>query len=140
MRCAASPEGTRVDIFNNHEFKITFNEAERCFTISTPGGTSLKISDQQPAWVMQDSNGNTISSSNTGIAITSRTDLTIKADGNISLDATADIALNAAGNVSLNGLNITQTAQVAFTAKAAATAELSASGQTVVKGALVMIN
>lgn len=129
-----------MDIFNNHEFKIIFNEAEGCFTISTPGGTSMKISDQQPAWVMQDRNGNTISSSNAGIEITSGTNLTIKANGSISLDATADITLNAAGNVNLNGLNINQTAQVAFTAKAAATAELSASGQTVLKGALVMIN
>jgi len=37
-------------------------------------------------------------------------------------------------------LNITQIANVAFTAKGTATAELSASGQTTVKGAMVLIN
>ena len=38
------------------------------------------------------------------------------------------------------GLNVTSEALVAFTAKVSASAELSAAGQTVVKGAMVMIN
>jgi hypothetical protein len=37
-------------------------------------------------------------------------------------------------------LNINQTADISFVAKANASAELSASGQTTVKGATVMIN
>jgi hypothetical protein len=37
-------------------------------------------------------------------------------------------------------LNVQATAQVGLTAKGTASAELSASGQTTVKGAMVMIN
>jgi hypothetical protein len=40
----------------------------------------------------------------------------------------------------VEGLNITNTAKVGFTAKGSASAEISASGQTIVKGAMVMIN
>jgi hypothetical protein len=42
--------------------------------------------------------------------------------------------------VEVSGVNISQSAQASFTAKGNASAELSASGQTVVKGAMVMIN
>jgi hypothetical protein len=59
-------------------------------------------------------------------------DITIQATGKISINATAD--------VSIEGLNVTSKAQVALTAQGAATAELSASGNTTVKGALVTIN
>jgi hypothetical protein len=38
------------------------------------------------------------------------------------------------------GLNVSSDAQVGFSAKGTASAELSAAGQTVVKGAMVMIN
>jgi hypothetical protein len=46
----------------------------------------------------------------------------------------------AQADVKVSGLNVTHTAQVGFSAKGSATAELSASGQTTVRGALVMIN
>jgi hypothetical protein len=39
-----------------------------------------------------------------------------------------------------SGMNVACEAQVGFTGKGSATAELSAAGQTTVKGALVMIN
>jgi hypothetical protein len=37
-------------------------------------------------------------------------------------------------------MNITNTAQMGYTARGSASAELSASGQTIVKGGMVMIN
>jgi hypothetical protein len=42
--------------------------------------------------------------------------------------------------VKSQGLNVACEAQVGFTGKGSATAELSAAGQTTVKGAIVMIN
>ena len=43
-------------------------------------------------------------------------------------------------DVSAKGMNVNLEAQTGLTAKGNATAELSASGQTTVKGAMVMIN
>ena len=43
-------------------------------------------------------------------------------------------------DVNVEGMNVNHTASAGFTAKGNATAELSASGQTTVKGAMVMIN
>ena len=56
--------------------------------------------------------------------------------GNITLDATGKLALNSKQDVAVEGLNITNTAKVGFTAKGNASAEISASGQTIVKGAI----
>lgn len=64
----------------------------------------------------------------------------MKAKGNILLDATSKVSVKAKSDVGLEGMNVKATAKVGFTAKGNATAEISASGQTTVKGAMVMIN
>jgi len=56
------------------------------------------------------------------------------------MDATMKISGTAKQDVSLEGLNVKVQAKVGATVKGNATAELSASGQTTVKGAMVMIN
>ena len=66
--------------------------------------------------------------------------VTFTATGNIKLIATGKVEIAATQDLKASGLNVTAEAQVALTVKGTATAELSASGQTTVKGALVMIN
>ena len=58
----------------------------------------------------------------------------------ISLVSNKDINISAGGNIKMDGLNVTINAKSSLAVKGAATAELSASGQTTVKGAIVMIN
>ena len=59
----------------------------------------------------------------------------------IEIKSSSDIKLStSAGDVSISGLNITNAAQVAMKSSGQASAEFSASGQTTVKGAMVMIN
>jgi hypothetical protein len=58
----------------------------------------------------------------------------------VVISASQNVEVTAQMDVKVNALNITEQASVGFTAKGGATAELSASGQTTVKGALVMIN
>ena len=58
----------------------------------------------------------------------------------ITLTATTGMKFDCQADIQAQGLNITAQAQVGFTGKGSATAELSAAGQTTVKGALVMIN
>jgi hypothetical protein len=75
-----------------------------------------------------------------GISLSSAKDITLKAKGAITMDATSKISGIAKQDVSLEGLNVKVQAKVSATVKGNATAELSASGQTTVKGAMVMIN
>jgi len=58
----------------------------------------------------------------------------------ISLISDNDITISSGGNVNIEGLSIAINAQKSLTAKGVQTAELSATGETTVKGALVMIN
>ncbi len=75
-----------------------------------------------------------------GITLTSAKDITLKAKGGITLDAATKISSKAKTDISLEGMNVKIQAKVGATLKGNATAELSASGQTVVKGAMVLIN
>lgn len=74
------------------------------------------------------------------IVLESDGDVTIKGQGNVDAKATGKINIQATQDAAITGMNVTATAQVGFTAKGNATAELSASGQTTVKGGIVMIN
>lgn len=75
-----------------------------------------------------------------GIQIESAKELVLKAKTNIVINAGADLDMKAKTNVNLKGMNIEANADTQMTLKGNAKAELSASGQTVVKGAMVMIN
>ncbi|NJR43490.1 MAG: Rhs element Vgr protein, partial [Akkermansiaceae bacterium] len=66
--------------------------------------------------------------------------ITLNADG-ITLESAADLILNApSGDVKITGTNVEVTASAQLTAAGSSGAEFSASGTTVVKGAIVQIN
>ena len=67
-------------------------------------------------------------------------DIKIQAKGMVAIDAVEKIEVSSKADVAISGLNIENDAKVGFAAKGGATAELSASGQTTVKGAMVEIN
>ena len=75
-----------------------------------------------------------------GITLSSSKDIKLTAKGGITMDATSKISGTAKSDISLDGMNVKLQAKVGATVKGNATAELSASGQTTVKGAMVMIN
>jgi uncharacterized protein involved in type VI secretion and phage assembly len=97
-------------------------------------------------------NGKKISISSTGdITITGESgNITIEAKaGKLNLKAAQDIsiessggkvAIKAAQDATIEGLNVKATGQVGAEVKGNATAKLESSGQTVVKGTMVMIN
>jgi type VI secretion system secreted protein VgrG len=58
----------------------------------------------------------------------------------ITLSSTGNTSISAKGDATVSGMNVSATAQIGATVKGNATAEVSASGQTTVKGAIVMIN
>lgn len=122
------------------KMEISFDEKDKIILIKTPGGNQVTISDKDKGIVLVDQNSNTITLDSSGITLDSASNISIKAKGNITVDAGGNLAQTAKANVTVDGLQIENTAKTSFTAKGNATAELSASGQTTVKGAIVMIN
>jgi phage protein D len=120
--------------------RIEFNDADRLITVTTPARNQLVFSDQDRAIEIRDQSGNVIRLSEGGIALDSPHDITLVAQGGIKLDAVGEISVCSKADVKLEGLNVACQAQVGVSVKGAATAELSASGQTLVRGAMVLIN
>ena len=74
-----------------------------------------------------------------GIMVESGKALIFKARGNVKTEGMG-IESKSKQDTKINGLNIEVSAQMGVKVKGSATAEISASGQTVVKGGVVMIN
>ena len=119
---------------------IELDEDKKEITIKTPGKNQIFISDDQKTIKLTDQNGNTIAMDDSGIKIDSCKDVTINAKANIKLTATSNVETKSTADTKIQGMNVTGTADVGMTMKGNATAEFSASGQTTVKGAMVMIN
>ncbi len=121
---AAEEENNEKGIITRSGMKLIFNDDLISVTLETPNGNSLVISEDEGAINIADENKNKI-------------DLT--ADG-ITLESAADINIKASGDVNIEGVNINVKSQAQFKAEGGAGAEISTSGQAVVKGSIVMIN
>lgn len=137
--------------------KIEFDDENKIITVTTPGNNQAVLSDKDKSVTIQDQNsnsivmnsdgitikdksGNKIVLSSSGIEINSASNVKISASQNINASATSNLDLSATQNVSVSGLQISNSANTSFKASGNASAELSASGQTTIKGAMVMIN
>ena len=120
--------------------KIEFQETDHIITVTTPQNNKIVINDKLKSIVLQDETGNMVEMAPGGITLDSPKDILINAKGNITLKALRNIAASATADVTVDGMNVNCAAQVGLKATGNASAELSAAGQTVVKGAIVMIN
>lgn len=127
-------------IVTREKMRLEFDEEKKIITVSTPGKNTVEISDDGKHIKLTDENKNEITMDKNGITLTSAKDIKLKAKGNITMDATMKLSGTAKQDASLEGLNVKVQAKVGASVKGNATAELSASGQTTVKGAMVMIN
>lgn len=109
-------------------------------TVITPSNNRVVLDDRNQSITVQDQHDNSIVLSSAGIALNSQSDIRLSAQGTVTIAANAAININAQSDARLTGLNVMCEAQVGFTGNASATAELSAAGQTTVKGGIVMIN
>jgi Rhs element Vgr protein len=119
---------------------LEYDDDKKVITLVTPGKNTIVISDDEKSILLQDQNDNKVKLGTDGISLDSPKDITLTAQGKITLSATNTVNIKATQDATMEGLNVNHTAQIGFTAKGSATAELSASGQTTVKGAMVMIN
>ncbi|WP_448874593.1 type VI secretion system tip protein VgrG [Desulfobulbus propionicus] len=127
-------------VVTKSKLKLEFEEEKKMITLITPANNRLIISDTDKSILLQDENNNKVELHPEGILLQSPKDISVSAQGKISLEAVQQISIKSKADINISGLNITQEAQVGVTAKGNATAELSASGQTTIKGAMVMIN
>ena len=127
-------------IYSKSGIHITFDDEDKILTVATPDMNTIVLDDKNKSISIKDLNENSIIMDESGITIKTPKDLNLNADGNINITATSNLAMSARADATLDGSSITQNAKTSFTAKGNASAELSASGQTTVKGAMVMIN
>ena len=120
--------------------KIEFDEKNKVITIATPGNNTITLSDDAKSIELADQNGNKVTLGEKGIVLDSPKDIAITARGKITLDAVDNVGVTSKADLKQSAMNIACEATAGFTAKGNASAELSAAGQTVVKGALVQIN
>jgi len=127
-------------IVTRSKLKLEFDDDKKIVTIVTPSANTIVVNDNDKKILILDQTGNKVELSAGGIALDSPKDIKIAAKGKISIEAVGEVGITSKADVKVSGLNIDNSANVGFTAKGNATAELSASGQTTVKGAMVMIN
>jgi Rhs element Vgr protein len=122
--------------------KLTFelDEKNKVITLKTPESNTIVISDKDKGILLQDQNGNKIQTNASGITMSSPKDIKITAQGKIDITATGSLSLTSSMDVKVKGMSISETADTTFTAKGSASAELSATGITTIKGSLVKIN
>lgn len=122
------------------QMRIEFEEEKKMITLSTPDGNKIILSDDAKGITLEDQNSNKIVMDNNGILIDSAKKVTIRSKANIETEAGSNMAMKAKSNISVQGQNVDLKANAALTAKGTAKAEISASGQMIIKGAMVMIN
>jgi uncharacterized protein involved in type VI secretion and phage assembly len=119
---------------------IEIDDEHKSIEIKTPGNNSFRLDDEKKEVLLSDQNGNKIQLDASGISFESPKDIYIKANGDINMNAKGNIKIESSFDTSVQAMNIKEHADVGIEIKGNATAELSASGQTTVKGAMVMIN
>lgn len=133
-------ENYKKAIVTKEKMKIEFDEEKKIVTIETPGKNKIEVNDDKKSITLTDQNKNELILDDKGITLNSGGKIILKAKGDITLDASGKAGITAKADVAIEGMNVKATAKTGFTAKGNATAELSASGQTTVKGGMVMIN
>lgn len=117
---------------DNHEkgwttrsgMKMHFNDEKKSWTLSTPAGKTIIVDEDSGTIELKDENRNSIRLDSAGITI----------------EAGKDLILKATNDLKIEGINITQSASANLKSEGQARAELTAAGETVVKGGIVRIN
>ncbi|WP_442266827.1 type VI secretion system tip protein VgrG [Tenacibaculum sp. ZS6-P6] len=120
---------------------IEFDDENKVFTIETPSKNTAIFDDKSKKVTIKDQNNNSIVMSSSGIVIKSAKSISIEANQKLTLKGKQGVTIDGSpGDVTLKGTNIKNSANVKFSANGSAQAELKGGAQTVIKGAMVMIN
>ena len=134
------PKNNLKGILTRNKLKIEFDEEKKITTIETPAGNSVVLSDDAKSILLHDQNQNRVELTDGGISMDSMKDIKITSKSKVTIEGTGGVDISSAADAKVAGLNIDLNANVGIAVKGKTTAELSAAGQTTVKGAMVMIN
>jgi Rhs element Vgr protein len=120
---------------------IEFDDENRVFTINTPSKNQAIFSDKEKKITIKDQNGNSVEMASEGITIKSAKNIIVQATQKLTLKGNTGVDIESSGgDVNIKGLNVNSKANIKFSANGGAQAELKGGAQTIVKGAIVMIN
>lgn len=120
---------------------FSFDDAQKTMTLSTPAHNTITLDDQGQQISIADQYGNSILLSAGGITLNSPQNISIQAGQSVSISGTHGISLQSTGgDVTVEGTNIQQTANSSYSATGATAANISATGNLTLKGAMIMIN
>ena len=128
-------------IVSKKALQLLFDDENMILTAITPKKNKVVLDDKNGQIEMADQNGNAITLSSSGIKIHSDKAITITSGQTIAVQGETGITVESSGgDVATTGVNIKETAQIGFSAKANATATVEASAQMTLKAAMIMIN
>ncbi len=134
-------KNSRKAIVSKSHINLQFDDENIAFTIATPGGKTITLSDKDDTIIILDNNSNTIKMSATGIDILSDKNINIKSQQNVTINGNMGITITSSGGeVVTNAVNIKENAQAEFSAKGSIAAIVQGGTQLTLKGAMVMIN
>jgi hypothetical protein len=128
------------EVMTGGKLTLEFDQDKKTIKITTPNNHQIVILDEQDALQLQDRFGNLVTLGANGISMQSVQDVSISAAGKVNIAAAGNIAIESKADCTVDALNIKQTAQISFIARANAVTEISASGMTSIKGAMVNLN
>lgn len=120
--------------------KLTFDDVKKIAALETPGGHKLTMSDEAASITLVDSTGNRVAMEKSGVTVESKMDLKLQANGSIAISGKQGVTITTPMDASVKGMNVHLSADVKLAAEGQVSAQLTSSAETVVKGALVMIN
>ncbi len=133
-------KNTHKAIITKAQVKITVDDQKKQIQISTPGGHSVTLNDEDQTITLNDSNKNSVKMSSSGVNIESPANITMKASGTMTLQAQGGLTVKSSVNVDVEAPTVNAKASMAFSAQGQGSAQLTSSGEVTVRGALVMIN
>jgi Rhs element Vgr protein len=120
-----SDSNPKKAIVTRSKIKIVFDDDKKILSFATPAGHKMKLDDDDGSIQIEDKNGNKITLNKDGIQFKSAKDIQLKAAANIKVEASSNLEMKASAQVKIKGN---------------AGAEMSSTGTTVIKGAMVQIN
>lgn len=133
-------KNSKKAIVSKQKIKIEFDDEKKILTLTTPDKNTLILDDDSGSISIEDKNNNKITMDSNGITLKSAKDISLSASGKIEIKSDTSLDISASTDLKAEGMNTTISANQSLKASGQASAEISATGNTTVKGAMVMIN
>lgn len=134
-------KNSRKGIVSKSELRVMFDDENKILTLVTPGKRTLVLDDKSQQIELKDDSGNSMVMSSSGITVKSDKDITLQAGQKVTIKGNSGVDVeSSAGDVEVKGNNISETANMQYTAKGSMTAAVQGGTELTLKAAMVMIN